>query len=63
MRRRSPAQPAPGRTIDEEELEAFARAYLASFKVPRRWRVLEQFPRTAMGKIRKVDLAALLRTG
>ncbi len=36
-----------------EELAATCRAQLARFKVPRRWAVIEQVPRTASGKIRR----------
>jgi fatty-acyl-CoA synthase len=41
------AAPAPA------ELEAFCRARLAAFKVPVRFDFVEDFPRTAAGKVRK----------
>ena len=36
-----------------EELESRCRAKLASFKVPRAFRVLDKLPRNAMGKVQK----------
>lgn len=38
---------------DEAELDAFCRRHMASYKVPRMWRFVEQFPQTASGKIQK----------
>ena len=39
--------------IDTDELQAFTRAHLAGYKCPRIWEIVEQFPLTATGKIRK----------
>ena len=36
-----------------EELQAFCRARLAAYKVPRSFEFVSDFPRTAAGKIRK----------
>ena len=48
---------AEGATVTEAELEALARAELANFKVPRRWRLrTEPLPRTASGKLQKFEL-------
>jgi fatty-acyl-CoA synthase len=44
---------------DEAELTAFCRARLASYKVPRIWRFVDQFPQTASGKIQKFALRNL----
>ncbi|WP_042446200.1 AMP-binding protein [Azospirillum sp. B510] len=41
-----------------EELDAFCRNHLASFKIPRRWTFLDRFPQTASGKIKKFELRA-----
>ncbi len=38
---------------DVAELEAFCREKLASFKVPRRFEVIEKLPRNALGKVQK----------
>ena len=43
--------------VDTAALEAHCRAHLASFKVPRRFILLEKLPRNAMGKIQKHLLA------
>jgi fatty-acyl-CoA synthase len=45
--------PAAQRSVDPAELEAFLRARLAAFKVPRRWVVRDDLPRTASGKVQK----------
>ncbi|GAA1902953.1 AMP-binding protein [Streptantibioticus ferralitis] len=40
------------------EIEAFCRGQLAHFKVPRHLRIVESFPMTVSGKVRKVELRA-----
>jgi acyl-CoA synthetase (AMP-forming)/AMP-acid ligase II len=46
--------PLPGRWPDTEQLEAFARLHLSSYKVPRRWQLLdEELPRNPTGKVLK----------
>jgi malonyl-CoA/methylmalonyl-CoA synthetase len=42
--------------LDVSELEAVCRASLASFKVPRRFIIVDKLPRTALGKIQKHEL-------
>ena len=39
--------------IDEVELERYCRGQLASYKLPRRVRFVEELPRNAMGKVQK----------
>ncbi len=46
----------PGATATEAELLAFCHDGLASFKRPRRVVVVEEYPTTATGKIRRVEL-------
>jgi fatty-acyl-CoA synthase len=46
-------QLVPGSTITLDELQTFVKALLASYKVPRYWRIIDQFPRTPLGKIQK----------
>ncbi len=43
----------PRGTADPAALEAACRASLASFKIPRRFVLVEKLPRTALGKIQK----------
>jgi fatty-acyl-CoA synthase len=52
-------RPVPGTSPEAGELEAFCRANLAAYKVPRRWRLVEQFPMTVTGKIQKYRLREL----
>jgi len=40
----------------EEELAGFCRRHLASYKTPRHWRFVTQFPLTASGKVQKFVL-------
>jgi fatty-acyl-CoA synthase len=50
-------RPIPGvAALDYVELEAFCRARLAPYKVPRQFEIVADFPRTAAGKIRKHEL-------
>lgn len=46
----------PGTTVSAGELEAFCRQRIASYKVPRRWEFLPEFPQTSSGKIQKFVL-------
>ena len=48
----------PGGLADEETLIGFCRAGLPSFKRPRRIVFVTEYPTTATGKIRRVDLRA-----
>ncbi len=45
---------------DGELLAAFARERLAAYKVPRSWFVVSELPRTAVGKVKKKELASEL---
>jgi acyl-CoA synthetase (AMP-forming)/AMP-acid ligase II len=42
--------------IDEHVLGSYCADRLARYKVPARWRFVDGFTRTPMGKIRKADL-------
>ena len=48
-----------GAALDAAALEAFARARLASFKIPARWRFTDALPRNAMGKVDRVRLRSV----
>jgi fatty-acyl-CoA synthase len=48
-------------TADANELQAFAAARLAHFKVPRRWRFERQLPLNASGKIQKLEVEKMFR--
>lgn len=55
-------KPAASGAVTADELQAYARKRLAHFKIPRRWRFVDDLPLTASGKVRKVDLPALFTT-
>lgn len=48
----------PGTAATEAEIQGFCREALAPYKVPRSVVFLERLPKTATGKIRKVELVA-----
>jgi malonyl-CoA/methylmalonyl-CoA synthetase len=50
--------PAAGRVPSEPALREHARERLAPHKVPRRWLLLPELPRTALGKVNRAALAA-----
>lgn len=52
--------PVEGATVKPADLAAFAEDTLSPSKRPTRWLVLEEFPRTASGKVRKHLLQQLL---
>jgi acyl-CoA synthetase (AMP-forming)/AMP-acid ligase II len=43
--------------VSEKELAAWCRERLAEFKVPRRFHIVEQIPRTATGKVQRRHVA------
>lgn len=53
--------PRPGYAIAIDELRAHARERLAAYKVPKRFTIIDEFPRTAAGKIQKHVLKARLQ--
>lgn len=48
--------PRPGQWVSNEDLVAFCRGKLASFKIPRHILVMEEFPMTSSGKVQKFRL-------
>ena len=46
-------RPKPGEDIDLVSLDAFCREHLAGYRRPKRFFVVEDFPRTPAGKVRK----------
>jgi fatty-acyl-CoA synthase len=51
--------PRAGVDLEAEALRRFARARLAGYKVPRRWEVVRELPRTTTGKIARAAVRAL----
>ena len=56
-------RPAPGRTPDPGALFAYCRERLAPHKTPRHWRVVDAFPLTPSGKVKKYVLREELLAG
>ncbi|MEX2081425.1 MAG: AMP-binding protein, partial [Dehalococcoidia bacterium] len=52
----------PGQSISVDELTAYAKGRLASFKAPQYVAVLPELPRNAMGKVLKTDLRKMYGT-
>jgi acyl-coenzyme A synthetase/AMP-(fatty) acid ligase len=48
--------PATSTPPSQAELVAWCRHHLAPYKTPERWIILDQFPRTRSGKVRKYQL-------
>jgi len=43
----------PGRDVSGEELAAFCRGRIATFKIPAYWKFVDEFPTTVTGKVQK----------
>ncbi|MGD9326407.1 MAG: AMP-binding protein, partial [Desulfobacterales bacterium] len=48
--------PKPHRTIDEKDLKDFLKARLSAYKVPKRFLMVDDFPRSPAGKLLKRKL-------
>jgi acyl-CoA synthetase (AMP-forming)/AMP-acid ligase II len=53
--------PKEGVDLTADEVEAYARAHLANYKVPRRVTLVESFPLNATGKVLKTELRKQLK--
>jgi long-chain acyl-CoA synthetase len=51
--------PMPGETLTHEELDAFCKERLSSFKVPKMYEFMDELPKSAVGKILRKDLRAM----
>jgi fatty-acyl-CoA synthase len=51
--------PEPGQRLTLEDLDRFCRGKLASFKIPRRLMLMDDFPMTSSGKVQKYRLREL----
>ncbi len=43
----------PGAELTEDALRAFCTGKTATFKIPRYWKVVDEFPMTVTGKVQK----------
>ena len=46
----------PGTSVSDEDLVAFCRGRIATFKVPRFWKFVDEFPTTVTGKVQKFKM-------
>jgi fatty-acyl-CoA synthase len=46
-------KPREGAVLDEEALAAYCRGKIATYKIPRYWKLVDAFPMTVTGKIQK----------
>lgn len=51
----------PGRTVDLDTLDTWCRERVATYKIPKRFQLETDFPRTAAGKVRKPVLKGRMR--
>jgi fatty-acyl-CoA synthase len=42
--------------VSGEELSAYCKGKMATYKIPKYWKFVTEFPMTVTGKIRKVDM-------
>ena len=49
----------PGMSTDETALDAYCRGQIATYKIPRYWKLVDEFPLTVTGKIQKYKLREL----
>lgn len=45
-----------GVQISEDELKAYCKGQIATYKIPRYWKFVSEFPTTVTGKVRKVEM-------
>ena len=50
-----------GQAVDGEELRAWCRGQIATFKIPRYIRFTTEFPMTVTGKIQKFRMREIMR--
>lgn len=46
-------RPKPGTALTDEDLQAYCRGRIATYKTPRYWKFVEAFPMTVTGKVQK----------
>jgi fatty-acyl-CoA synthase len=49
----------PGHTVGEAELRAFCAGRIATYKIPRYWKFVDEFPMTVTGKVQKFRMREL----
>src|SRR5207244_1404335 len=46
-------QPKPGNVLSTDELASYCTGRIATFKIPRYWKIVDAFPMTVTGKVQK----------
>ncbi len=46
-------KPKPGEALEGEELAAFCWGKIATYKIPKHWKIVDSFPMTVTGKVQK----------
>ena len=46
----------PGMDVSDEDLIAFCRGRIATFKIPSYWKFVDEFPTTVTGKVQKFKM-------
>ena len=52
-------RPRPGAVLYGDRLEAFCRGQIATYKIPRYWKITDEFPMTVTGKVQKFRMREL----
>jgi len=52
-------RPRPGESITEEELASHCKGKIATYKIPRYWKIVDEFPMTVTGKVQKFRMREL----
>ncbi len=55
-------KPRPGATLDDSGLTAFCRNVIATYKIPRYWKIVDAFPMTVTGKVQKFVMREISTT-
>jgi len=49
-------RPKPGESVAHEELDDFCKGKIATYKIPRYWKIVAEFPMTVTGKVQKFKM-------
>jgi fatty-acyl-CoA synthase len=45
-----------GEQVSQDQLKAYCKGQIATFKIPKYWKFVDQFPTTVTGKVRKIEM-------
>lgn len=48
--------PANGKSLDPDQLAEYCRGQIATYKIPKYWKFVKEFPTTVTGKVRKMEM-------